>query len=500
MLDAVRRRLGREAAPADGSIVVDTSSPDWPEKVGRRASDRIRLVVPEPGGMALVFDGERDGATSERLSEAWWYLELRDRLASALLEGLPPGSQAADAPDALGEDGRDLLDPERRLDAETRLLRLGFRRLVLVREALLEGGGVVLRATIRDVETGEERLLELQITPSTAEIPEGAVLLDDWAPDEADAPEPLAPVTAAEPGPVVGPAPSSRGVEPDLAVRGDLLLGLTNGPDGSAARLQLGEDAGVGGRPLLLIGTAFLHAGGPLGRKGARLRVDAEGRLLHQPDAIGFRVSSGLDPQDDPIAWTTADAQLSLASGWGARLGGAQLEVTLGPVFGFTGSTRQVRQNLAEDYAVSVCTAGAVSGGGLLRVRAGAEAGGVLLGGEVAARVLANVADLWDWDTCGVFDPESRAAYRASYDFLRSGANGRLRAVGRLAAPVTSRVSFGLQLGVEASFARDIVPVDDADPLDLIGLSSEEEELGLVWRGTATSWVPVVLVGVTWQL
>ncbi|MCB9663765.1 MAG: hypothetical protein H6732_06615 [Alphaproteobacteria bacterium] len=158
LVEAARSRLaGVEAVPRT-VVPLDLSRPDWPEEAGRAlaAATRARLPVERP--VALVQD---PGAPAP-----FWLFERLDRALAACLDALPRGSQAAEAPSVLGDDGLLLLDPDARAEPDERLQRMGFREVVVVRWSQQRAGEASLE--VREI-GGRTRYAKLTLAPSGVE-------------------------------------------------------------------------------------------------------------------------------------------------------------------------------------------------------------------------------------------------------------------------------------------------------------------------------------------
>lgn len=135
IVDAVRRRLGRSTSGDSSSIFqAETSDAGWQEAMGKWLAGQVQVLVPGDVPFAVLFDPD----TGDEMLP-WWYLEFRDRVAGRLREALPPGSEAAESPEVLDDKALDLLDPSRRGAALDQLIRLGYRRTLLLKEVKVEG-------------------------------------------------------------------------------------------------------------------------------------------------------------------------------------------------------------------------------------------------------------------------------------------------------------------------------------------------------------------------
>lgn len=231
LIDAVRRRQGKAsgAASAD-SLEVDRTEPGWPEQVGVWLGDLSRMVLPGSRPVVVMYDPDGSGA-----APPWWYQELRDRVASALLERLPEGSQAAEHPEVLDDDAFDLLDRRARPEAERRLARMGFRVVLVIEESGgLADEQVAVRLSLRELDAkgfGVDRdAVRVRVRPKPVAPP----------PPE----EPVEPVPSAGlEGPARPPARESgrpEGRDRDVQVR--VQLGMAGaGPTSRSTGLLLGS-------------------------------------------------------------------------------------------------------------------------------------------------------------------------------------------------------------------------------------------------------------------
>ena len=149
VLDALAAR-GLSDETAQVVLTVDDESPTWPNEVGAVLAETARDALPGAVAFALL----RDGSLFDGAGAAWWWFDVaRDRVYNAMLAGLPENSTAAESDTVLGEDAPLLLDEATRFDAERRLVRTGFRRLLVVSEAPVSGTDAVeLRLRVRDLD------------------------------------------------------------------------------------------------------------------------------------------------------------------------------------------------------------------------------------------------------------------------------------------------------------------------------------------------------------
>lgn len=139
IVDAVRKRLGRSTRGDSTSIYqVQTSSPSWQEDTGKWIAGQVELLAPGEVPFAVLYDPD----TGDEMLP-WWYLEFRDRVAARVRTGLPLGTEAAESPEVLDDQALDLLDPARRDAALDQLIRLGYRRTLLLKEVTVEGSDAI---------------------------------------------------------------------------------------------------------------------------------------------------------------------------------------------------------------------------------------------------------------------------------------------------------------------------------------------------------------------
>ncbi|MCB9665286.1 MAG: hypothetical protein H6732_14340 [Alphaproteobacteria bacterium] len=169
IVNAVQKRLGVEEDDGGASAIpwveVDPDNEEWPEQLGSRIARQIRLVA--PGEVPLVVLFQRSDA---EMLLPWWYVELRDRVASSMLLSLPARSAAAESPLVLGDDADRLVDPSAREEVEDTLQNMGFRRVLLLSEAPAVGTqGIDLTFTVRPIDAGEERTSLIRAVPAGTE-------------------------------------------------------------------------------------------------------------------------------------------------------------------------------------------------------------------------------------------------------------------------------------------------------------------------------------------
>ena len=162
----VQRALVAGEALGAPTIVVAVGDPTWPERAGGLIGGQLLQELGVSTAVAMIAEPALDLPP--------WYWELDDRVLAGLLSAMPPGSTAAEAPSALGEDGEDLLsdDAAVRAAAEQRLYRLGFRTLLVVRRA---GSDAAVRVPIarKSLEDGRTQVGIVEIV-GLGDDPEGS--------------------------------------------------------------------------------------------------------------------------------------------------------------------------------------------------------------------------------------------------------------------------------------------------------------------------------------
>ncbi|MCB9662835.1 MAG: hypothetical protein H6732_01890 [Alphaproteobacteria bacterium] len=145
LVEAVEARLDGEPVVPGDVVVVEPSEETWPELAGDRLAQIVRLRLARERPVLFLVDPET--------SAPGWIWERQDRILSALLGALPEGSQAAEDPSVLGDDGLLLLDPAHRDEAVARVERMGFRELVVLHWSSRHPGNVVFEVRQVDAET-----------------------------------------------------------------------------------------------------------------------------------------------------------------------------------------------------------------------------------------------------------------------------------------------------------------------------------------------------------
>lgn len=168
VVDAIRRRLGLATDRVDAPWVpVDTADPSWPERLGRTLAEAVQVVDPGEVPMVVLFHRPMDAP-----NPPWWYLELRDRVASKLLERLPDPSAAAESPSVLDAAALDLLDADLALDLHDRLLRMGYRRVLILQERPVPGTDATdVDLEVRNLDSDSVRTGLVRLLPATATLP-----------------------------------------------------------------------------------------------------------------------------------------------------------------------------------------------------------------------------------------------------------------------------------------------------------------------------------------
>jgi len=172
IVDAVRKRLGRSTSGDSTSIYkVQTSSASWQEDTGKWIAGQVQLLAPGEVPFAVLYDPD----TGDEMLP-WWYLEFRDRVAARVRSGLPVGTEAAESPEVLDDKALDLLDPARRDSALDQLIRLGYRRTLLLKEVTVEGSDAIdIYLTIIEnsdgsVDDGKVRILRAESAADDVDV------------------------------------------------------------------------------------------------------------------------------------------------------------------------------------------------------------------------------------------------------------------------------------------------------------------------------------------
>jgi len=234
VLAAIRRQLGLDTDRVDTPWVeVDTALKDWPERLGRTLATAVQTTY--PGEVPLVVMFVR---TPDMPQPPWWYAEYRDRVAGRLLEHLPEGSAAAEAPDVLDADAWALTDPEQAPGLRDRLFRMGYRRtLLLVEQPVMGTNAVDVTYAVYDIDRdvareGQRRARPERTRDDGPRLPQRRVQAD---------PVPVAPggevaITVTRLGEDIGQGPV------EVWAAGQRIAGLAAQGEGWFGRVTVPED------------------------------------------------------------------------------------------------------------------------------------------------------------------------------------------------------------------------------------------------------------------